>query len=195
MPISNPSLPTVPAGLHVEGLTLDASGLVITARTIVPEASCPVCDQSATRVHGRYWRTFLDLPWQGRAVTWRVLVRRFRCCCCSERTFAEPVPGLPGAKARRTGRLAEAQTDIGMALGGEAGARLSRRLAMPVSGDTVLRLVRRRPLLPCPSPRIVGIDDWAWRRGGATEPSFATSSGAASSTSCRAVRPRRCGNG
>ena len=49
--------------------------------------------------------------------------------------------------------------------GGEAGARLSRRLAMPVSGDTVLRLVRRRPLPPCPSPRVVGIDDWAWLRG------------------------------
>ena len=165
MPISNPSLPTVPAGLHVEGLTLDAAGLVITARTIAAEATCPVCGHASARVHGRHWRTFHDLPWQDRAVTWRVLVRRFRCCRCPGRTFAEPVPGLPGAKARRTGRLAEAQADIGMALGGEAGARLSRRLAMPVSGDTVLRLVRRRPLPPCPSPRVVGIDDWAWLRG------------------------------
>ena len=48
------------------------------------------------------------------------------------------------SKVRRTARLAEAQTEIGMVLGGEAGARLSRRLSMPVSGDTVMRLIRRR---------------------------------------------------
>ncbi len=41
MPISNASLPTVPAGLHVEGLALDAAGLVITARMVAVEASCP----------------------------------------------------------------------------------------------------------------------------------------------------------
>jgi transposase len=74
------------------------------------------------------------------------------------------VPGLAG-KARRTARLAEARANVGMALGGEAGPRLSRWLATPVSGDTVLRLVRRRPLPPCPPPRVLGIDDWAWLRG------------------------------
>ncbi len=36
---------------------------------------------------------------------------------------------------------------------------------MPVSGDTLLRLVRTADLDPHPSPRVVGIDDWAWRRG------------------------------
>ena len=102
MSISNPSLPTVPAGLHVEGLALDAAGLVITARTIAAEAPCPVCGRASARVHGRYWRTFQDLPWQDRAVTWRVRVRRFRCGRCPGRTFAESVPGLVGIKARRT---------------------------------------------------------------------------------------------
>jgi transposase len=165
MPISNPSLPTVPLGLHVKGLALDASGLVITAKAVAAEAFCPACGHASVRVHGRRWRRFQDLPWQGRAVTWRVRVRRFRCGHCPGRTFAEGVPGLIGTKTRRTERLAEAQTDIGMALGGAAGARLSRRLAMPVSGDTVLRLIRRRLLPPCPAPRVVGIDDWAWRRG------------------------------
>ncbi len=105
------------------------------------------------------------LPWQGRAVTWRLRMRRFRCRRCPGRIFAERVPSLGQAKARRSNRLASAQTDIGLTLGGEAGARLSRRLAMPVSGDTVLRLVRRRGIEPCPPPRVIGVDDWAWRRG------------------------------
>jgi transposase len=36
---------------------------------------------------------------------------------------------------------------------------------MPVSGDTLLRLIRATPIEGGPPPRIVGIDDWAWRRG------------------------------
>ncbi len=158
-------MPSVPDGVHVEDLTLDGTALLITARTTAAQASCRVCWRASTRVHSTYWRTFEDLPWQDRAVTWRVQVRRFRCSHCPGRIFAERVPGLGARKARRSDRLAEAQTDIGMVLGGVPGARLSRRLAMPVSGDTVLRLIRRRGTVPSVPPRVIGIDDWAWRRG------------------------------
>ena len=92
-------------------------------------------------------------------------MRLFCCSHCLGRIFAEPAAGLGSRRARRSERLAEAQTDIGMVLGGEPSARLSRRLAMPVSGDTVLRLIRRRGVVSSPPPRVVGIDDWAWRRG------------------------------
>lgn len=67
--------------------------------------------------------------------------------------------------ARRTRRLGKALTRIGVALGGEAGARLARGLAMPVSGDTLLRLVRSQPIPVAESPRVVGVDDWALRKG------------------------------
>jgi transposase len=65
--------------------------------------------------------------------------------------------------SRRTGRLGEIQRHLGLALGGRAGARLAERLAMPASGDTLLRLVRR-PEDPA-VVRAVSIDDWAWRKG------------------------------
>ncbi|MGF7206196.1 transposase, partial [Skermanella aerolata] len=68
-------------------------------------------------------------------------------------------------RVRRTIRLAEAQRCIALHAGGEAGARLAARLAMPVSGDTLLRLIRAAPIPVAPSPRVIGIDDWAWRRG------------------------------
>ena len=85
MPISNPSMPSVPDGLHIEDLTLDGTALLITARTTAAQASCRVCGRASTRVHSTYWRTFVDLPWQDRAVTWRVQVRRFRCSHCPGR--------------------------------------------------------------------------------------------------------------
>ena len=78
MPISNLSLPTVPDGLHVDGLTLDPSGLLLLARTTAAQAVCPACGHRSSRVHSRYWRTLQDLPWQDRAVTWRIQMLRFR---------------------------------------------------------------------------------------------------------------------
>jgi hypothetical protein len=80
----------------------------------------------------------------------------------SLRSLCQPV-ALP--RMRRTIRLADAQRRIAFSAGGEGGARLARTLAMPVSGDTMLRLIRASPLPHLPAPRVVGIDDWAWRRG------------------------------
>ena len=165
MLLQNPSLPLVPAGLHVGSVVLDGDQLLITATPTANAAACPACDEVTACVHDRRWRKIADLPWHDRAVLWRVQVRRFRCRCCPGRVFTEPLPALAGRRVRRSDRLAQAQTSMGMALGGEAGARLSGRLFMPVSGDTVLRLIRRSPLLSGPAPRVVGIDDWAWRRG------------------------------
>ena len=94
-------------------------------------------------------------------------MRRFYCRNprCARRTFAERLPELVLPHARRTCRLAAAQSRVGVALGGEAGARLLRHLAMPTSADTVLRLVRLMPLPEVGAPRIVAVDDWAIRKG------------------------------
>jgi transposase len=70
--------------------------------------------------------------------------------------------------SRRTERLGEVQRCLGLALGGEAGARLAGRLAMPTSGDTLLRMAcatGKSGEVPRPAPRVLGVDDWAWRRG------------------------------
>jgi transposase len=53
---------------------------------------------------------------------------------------------------------------IGFAVGGEVGARLARSLGIPVSSATLLRLVRTAAV-PRATPRILGVDDFAWRRG------------------------------
>lgn len=97
-----------------------------------------------------------------------VITRRFRCDAdeCPRKVFAEHMPNVAASHARRTSRLADIQCHIGVALGGAAGARLARRLGLPVSGSTLLRLVRRGASACTTTPlRVVGIDDWAWRRG------------------------------
>ena len=134
-------LSLVPAGLTVDQVLPSPDHIVLVARPTSPTAACPLCGRSSPRVHSRYRRRLADLPWHGRVVELRVDVRRFRCpnAACHRRVFAERLPAVAAVKARRTVRLREAQRHIGLALGGEPGARLARRLAMPVSGDTVLR--------------------------------------------------------
>lgn len=94
-------------------------------------------------------------------------VRRFYCrnTACARQTFAERLPELVAPYARRTRRLAEAQGQVGAVLGGEASSRLLSRLAMPASAATVLRLVRGMTLPEWEAPRVVGVDDWAMRKG------------------------------
>ncbi len=141
--------------------------LHIAAHGTRPGGRCPDCGRASRAVHSRYLRRPADLPSLGRKVRVGLRVRRFYCrnAACKRRTFAERLPDLVKPHARRTYRLAEAQGRVGVALGGEAGARLLHRLAMPASADTVLRLIRRLPLPEQDAPRIVGVDDWAMRKG------------------------------
>ena len=157
----------VPAGLTVDRLLPGAGRMVLVTCPGQDAVPCPACACPSTRRHSTYQRRLADLPWQGRLVELRVQVRRLRCAnaACPRAIFAERLPGVTLSKARRTVRLREAQTSIGLALGGEPGSRLARKLAMPVSGDTLLRLVRAAGAGPITPPRVLGVDDWAWRRG------------------------------
>ena len=155
-------------GCSVERITPDGPGFLhIAAHGTRPGGRCPNCGRASRAVHSRYRRSPADLSSLGRAVRVELRVRRFYCrnAACARRTFAERLPELLGPRARRTRRLAEAQGRVGVALGGEAGARLLRHLAMPASADTVLRLVRGLPLPEPEPPRVVGVDDWALRKG------------------------------
>jgi transposase len=159
-------LSLVPSGLTVDRLLPAPDHIILITRSTGDLAACPLCHQPSARVHSSYSRRLADLPWQGRIVALHLRVRRFRCANrdCRRRIFAER-PALTQPKARRTLRLREIQQQIGLALGGEPGSRLAGRLAMPVSGDTLLRLIRASGGEIASPPRIIGVDDWAWRRG------------------------------
>jgi len=148
----------------VEG---DASSIVLTLTMVSATVDCPQCQQPATKVHSRYVRTLADLPWATRAVQVRLTVRTFfgHNPACARRIFAEQPPNLVVPFARRTNRLRLEQQQLALAHGGEAGARTARRLKMPLSPDTLLRLARRALLPPLAAPQIIGVDEWSYRRG------------------------------
>jgi transposase len=116
-------------------------------------------------VHSRYTRSLADLPLSGRCVMLKIFVRRFRCerALCTRRISSERLTAAT-PWARRTARLDEIVYHLGLALGGRPAASFAQRLRLPVSKETLLRVVRRRGTPAFAPPQAIGIDDWAWKR-------------------------------
>jgi transposase len=156
-----------PEGSCLVRACLDVENLTIHLATTAPGAACPLCGYDTRRVHSRYTRRLDDLPCLGRCVRLQFAVRRFVCPLldCPRHIFVERLPGFAAPWARTTDRLCQTQADIGSSLGGEAGSRLAARMAITTSPDTLLRRVKLLKSEPAEPPRVVGIDDWAWRKG------------------------------
>jgi DNA-directed RNA polymerase subunit N (RpoN/RPB10) len=154
------------AGVHVEGVSVAGSVVLVEASTDRP-AACPTCGTVSARVHSRYQRRLSDTAIAGREVVIRLRVRRLFCANadCARTTFAEQIPELAGRHARRTVVLQRVFSAVGLAAGGRAGARLTRHLAASISRMTLLRIVRGLPDPDRPTPRVLGVDDFALRRG------------------------------
>jgi hypothetical protein len=147
-----------PSRLHLLGLSSDEQANTAQITPTAPEACCPLCHQRSTRVHSHYVRQIADLPWHGIALRLHLRVRRFFCTtpACQRTIFTERLPGLVAPYARKTDRLTQVLEVIGMALGGEAGARLLTRLGMTASPDILLRLIRHANVASAPTPRVLG---------------------------------------
>lgn len=159
-----------PTALALEAWQLDtvAATLTLQVTATAPHALCPLCQVPATRVHSRYRRCLADVPWGAYAVRLQMHVRKWFCDTptCPRCIFTERVPTVMAPWARRTLRLAHRLLATGLALGGEAGARLAARLDCATSPATLLRLVQTAPASePSTPPQHIGVDEWAWRRG------------------------------
>jgi transposase len=143
-----------------------ANEITLTLRTTSPDASCPNCGTSSIRVQSRYSRTLHDLPSAGRPVHLIIRLRRFLCkkSTCAQKVFVERLPELCRPHAQRTIRLQEALCQLGLRVGGQAGADVGSELGISGSRDTILRLVRGSKQSATSEPRIIGLDDWARKR-------------------------------
>ena len=146
----------------------DAGGVIrVRARTQNRAVTCPGCGAETARVHEYHERTAADVPVDGRRVLVRVRVRRMRCPVldCQVQTFREQVPGVLDRYQRRISRLTAQVSKVARELAGRASARLLPALGIMVSRHTALRVLLKIPLPGMTVPRVLGIDDFALRRG------------------------------
>jgi transposase len=155
------------AGTVVERAEVAGRRLYVWARARAEQASCPACGRFSVRVHSRYRRRLADAAIGGRPVVIRLTVRRFFCAApdCPVSTFAEQVDGLTVRYARRTPALAEMLTAVALALAGRAGTRLAPLLGLLAGRTGMLRLIMALPDPQARPVRVLGVDDFAFRRG------------------------------
>ncbi len=154
-------------GLQLRDVSIGPEQIVATLEAIAPRGTCPSCGTWSEAVHSHYQRTTADLPWAGHLVRLHLRVRKFFCRqpACTRRIFTERLPRLVAPYARRTARLESVLRLLAFALGGEPGARLVGHLGMTASPATLLRSLRRATVAERPTPRVLGVDDWAFRKG------------------------------
>ena len=157
----------LPEDIVLELVHPTATAVVVQIACRQKSAACPRCERPSERVHGHYTRTVADLPCGGRRVLLHFVVRKFVCPTleCPQQIFTERRPEFVQSYARMTNRLREALLALGMTTGGESGERLAPKLGMSISAPTLLRHMRSIALLPPEPIRLLGIDDFAFRRG------------------------------
>ena len=153
--------------MAVERVSVAGRSVHVLARACAGEAACTGCGAVSRRVHSSYQRQLADTASGGREMLIDLQVRRFFCGNpgCAKTTFAEQVPGLTTRYGRRTCHLQDVLQAVAMALGGRAGARLTGHLACAVSRSTLVRLIRAAADPDGPAPLVLGVDDFALRKG------------------------------
>ena len=156
-----------PEAIRMGYVRPSADSITLVVRVILPYSACPRCGRPSAHLHSRYTRRVADLPWHGIAVRMELHTRRLRCGngLCNQHIFCERLPRVVAHYARKTVRLNAALELIGFAIGGEAGARLARGLGLTVSPDTLLRQLRHSSQTERGMARVIGVDDFALRRG------------------------------
>lgn len=160
----------IPLGLPIRVLCVRrwTEEIEIVAMTTALAARCPTCHALSRRIHSRYQRELGHLPIGNQRVSLVLHTRRFFCdvpgCACG--VFTERVPGLMEPYGRRTAFVDELLEMLTCLVGGRTGSKAAQRLRLGKwSRDALLRLVRRRPTELSSTPRVLGVDDWAKRKG------------------------------
>lgn len=157
----------LPEGLEMTGIEIVDEVLTVTLVSTQISPCCPLCGTAARRVHSRYTRQIADLPCGGQQL--RLLVQVRKCFCevatCARKIFSERLTSFVDAFARVTRRLYQIVQVIGLATGGRLGVRVTDRLGIQTTRQTILRRIMALPTEPVGEVSQIGIDDFSFRRG------------------------------
>lgn len=140
--------------------------VLLEVATDTNSACCPACGTLSRRIHSRYQRKLADLPWATFTVRVHLHVHKWHCAstACPRKIFTERLPTVAPPWARRTTRLAAAHRQLALVAGGLPASRLSASLHLPLGKDALLTALRRTSRPFAGEPRVVGIDDFAFRK-------------------------------
>jgi transposase len=153
--------------LEEEEIDTEEHHITVNVSSTQTLVQCPVCGNPTTRIHSRYERTLADLPCVNYSLTLVMQVCKFFCdnANCIRRIFTERIPEVTAPWARKTSRLSQKLQAMGLALGGAAGASLCSQIGIKACGSTLLNHLKKLSLPAVTAPKIMGVDDFAFRKG------------------------------
>ena len=142
-------------------------GWEITLAPHAATAACPLCGERSQKVHSTYVRKVRDLPVGDRSVQLMICARKFKCVNaeCAQKIFCERLTDFVVVRGQRSNRLTGLYRAIGFAASAQAGARLTAQIKALTSADTLIRIVRATTLAPAKALAVIGVDDWALKKG------------------------------
>ena len=141
--------------------------VLIEAISTTRSAICPYCQTPSHKRHSWYVRRPQALPCSAASVQLVLHVPRYFCLGpnCVRRTFVERIPDTAQFYARRTSYLDVILHCVAFEMSAEAVARVCQQFKIQISPDSVLRLIRTIHFSQSKPVRVLGVDDWAFKRG------------------------------
>ena len=147
-------------------ISSDEESIKLECERTTTTASCPICQTTTRRIHSRYRRVVRDLPISGKAVLLLLHVRKFSCKepTCPRHVFTERLPQLTVPHGQSTASLRSFLSTLGSESGGAGGARIATKMGLQTTSRTLLRVLHAQSLSEPEPPRVIGLDDWAWKK-------------------------------
>jgi len=157
----------LPEGLEITSISDTPEEVLVRVTSHRESSPCPLCSTPSSAIHSYYRRHPLDLPCAGRPIRLLLTVKKFFCrqATCPRKIFTERLPDFIEVSSRLTKRRRTGVQEIGFATCGKGGERLASKLGMRISDTTLLWSLHLVPIAAVGKVRVVGIDDWSWRRG------------------------------
>lgn len=152
--------------LYITKITRENDTIKIFASKKGKRSQCPACGIYSSSVHDYYERTLSDLPIFQISSVIIIRSRKFKCknTKCCRKVFSEQSPNFP-RYGRRTQRVSKILDSLSIELTGKLGSILSEKFRIKVSTSTITRIAHNQSLPTIKQPRVLGVDDWAYRKG------------------------------
>jgi transposase len=156
-----------PEAIRIVSFVSNTNSITIVAQTSKLFGECPNCHTQSFSLHSHYVRQLTDLPWHGVSIRLELNTRKFRCRneLCHRKIFCERLPKVVERYGRKTVRLQDFFGILAFMLGGEAGSKTARKIDLQISGDSLLRKIKRVSIPSFEPVKVLGVDDFSFRRG------------------------------
>ncbi len=157
-----------PDNITIKDHKITEDTINLTLKSVTRESLCHKCKCTSKNYHSTYIRKINDLSILGKYVSLEVTAYRYYCINdkCNIKVFAEELEGFTGRYRRKTERLEQLIITIASHTSCEGAARICKQMGINISGDSIIRLLKKNHVDYTVAPsEVIGVDDWAYKKG------------------------------